>query len=270
MSNKEFNNVDTDQFAAMIKRADAALARNDLDGAEFLIDQLMHKAKPHKQSKNVTVDDTWSKAGDDDDDDDDEDMGKVCYPQDRSVPKPHVNMGPVDFDRVHVPETYQLDVTPTARAAAPHEFNALVAFVMDRDRVSKTQAMATARREYPDVYQSYQSFNASTPTTEQATRRGNYKVGKSAPETFEGMVEIEMLRGVNREVAQNRILQKHGSVALRHRDNDYIAKGTADIQSRFVQKAEAAWAEDGFGDRCSALRKARLENPQLYRALRSL
>jgi hypothetical protein len=84
LSSKEFNNMDTDQFAEMIKRADDALARDDLDSAEYLIDQLMHKAR--KQSKNVTVDDTWSKAGDDDEEEDG--VSKIWYPSDQGTEAP--------------------------------------------------------------------------------------------------------------------------------------------------------------------------------------
>jgi hypothetical protein len=263
LSSKEFNNMDTDQFAEMIKRADDALARDDLDSAEYLIDQLMHKAR--KQSKNVTVDDTWSKAGDDDEEEDG--VSKIWYPSDQSVPKPHENMGPVPVAVELQPETYQFDVTPTARAAQPHEFNALVAFVQDRDKVSRTEAQSIARREYPDAYQSYQSFNASTPINEQATRRGNYKVGKSAPITYEELVSQEMRRGCNMETSAGRVMQKWGSAALRHRA---INKNVATVEEQFTAKAQQIWENDAGCSRTEALRRARLENPALAKALRSL
>ena len=110
----------------------------------------------------------------------------------------------VGIDHEHQPTTRRLEVSSATRAARPHEFDAKVAFVMDRDAVSKNEAMATARREYPDVYQAYQGFQASSPTNEQATRRGNYKIGKStSPITYEDLVSDEMRKGCNMEVRKS-------------------------------------------------------------------
>ena len=173
----------------------------------------------------------------------------------------------VGIDHEHQPTTRRLEVSSATRAARPHEFDAKVAFVMDRDAVSKNEAMATARREYPDVYQAYQGFQASSPTNEQATRRGNYKIGKStSPITYEDLVSDEMRKGCNMEFASQRVMQQHGSAALRHR---FLAKNYIPIEAQLTEAAEEIMAEEDCS-RTEALRKARLQNPSIYKALRAL
>jgi hypothetical protein len=125
--------------------------------------------------------------------------------------------------------------------------------------------MITARLEYPDVYQSYQAFVAASPTSEQASRR---TIGKSGPLTFDDLVEQEMCKGVNAEVAGQRIMQLHGSAALRRRDT--FAKIAADADATFAEAAADFWDADPACTRVEALRKARLAHPQLYKALRNI
>ena len=241
---KRNEGTDWDQLDDLCKQAEDAIECGDLATAEDLI-KLMDKAE----------DDELEKAAD------------FAGSLDRGTG--HRNMGPTGIDREHQPTTRRLEVLPATRAARPHEFDAKVAFVMDRDAVSKNEAMATARREYPDVYQDYQQFNASTPTNEQATRRGNYKIGKStSPITYEDLVSDEMRKGCNMEVASQRVMQQHGSAALRHRFLA-IEKNYIPIGAQLTEAAEAIMLEEDCS-RTEALRKARLQNPSMYKALRSL
>jgi hypothetical protein len=83
---------------------------------------------------------------------------------------------------------------------------------------------------------------------EEATRRlrqsnpevadGNPPMDKRAPMTFEDAVEIEMRKGVNAEVAGQRVAQAHG-FTLPHR----ITKGD-NISFEFAKRAEDIWQAD--------------------------
>jgi len=139
-------------------------------------------------------------------------------------------------------------------------------------------AMATARLENPAAYTSYQRWHAGGSTQEQETARGSStddpmsKLGtpKSPPiypesdqpirpdpkshrrrvrshdqqvkKSFEQAVAEEMARGCNEIVAGQRVMQAHG----------------------YSLEAEA------HSPRCEALRKCRLANPRMFKALQSL
>ena len=82
------------------------------------------------------------------------------------------------------------------RAADPTAWDARITQVMQRDSVSKTEAMVRARLEWPGEFQAWNQVNAAAPNTEQQTRR-NYpstNVGKSAPTCWEEHVADHMAR----------------------------------------------------------------------------
>jgi hypothetical protein len=240
---------------------------------------------------NGTVEDTWSEAADaktkynnasakkaaaDDEPDDEDDLEdedefdkrrirKASYHHDilggaETLPEPRgtpMRSG----DRS---DSYQLSVTPATRAASPHKFDRLVEHVQERDSCSKNNAMATARREYPDAYESYQEFVAGSPTNEQATRRAGRGVGKRMPNTFEDLVAAEMRKGVSWRTAEQRVINVHGSTALNRR----MVKRVHSVGAEFSKRATAIMWEDGV-DRTEALRRLRKEQPWLYDALNS-
>jgi hypothetical protein len=131
-----------------------------------------------------------------------------------------------------------------------HKFEALVDHVKNEQGIPKSQAMAYARQTYPDVYRSYLTNSEAT--------------AKRAPDD---PVEAEMMaKGVTREVAMQRLAQLHGFRAF---DNSRVSKRVAraeDAENALLKVAEEVWLDNDI-DRCSALRKARLDNPRLHRVL---
>jgi hypothetical protein len=186
-----------------------------------------------------TVDDHWSSAAEDGDDDEDheEDLEKASNTF-------LINRN----DSGNRPGSLPSSTHPPNR----HKFEALVDKIKNEEGVPKSYAMALARKRYPDVFASYQDRTQS-----------NYS--KAAPTTYEELVEAEMRKGCNVEVAGQRVMQLYGSAALRHRT---FAKSEV-IADRFEKVAEDAWLADEDCDHCTALRKARLSNPRLFRALQA-
>jgi hypothetical protein len=131
-----------------------------------------------------------------------------------------------------------------------HKFEALVSKIVNDQGIPRSQAMAYARQQYPDVYRSYQEFtNGNSATT-----------AKRAPD----LVEIEMRKGVTREVAQQRVAQLYGYRAFDTPDR--LSKRADDAEYDLIAKANEVWADSGLS-RCEALRETRLANPRLHKVL---
>jgi hypothetical protein len=83
----------------------------------------------------------------------------------------------------------------------------------------------------------------------------------ATPVTSEDLVSEQMMKGCNYEVAAQRVMQLHGSAAVRHRAI------IDDIEDQCHKRAEDIWYDDPELSRTEALRKARLANPRLFAAL---
>jgi hypothetical protein len=209
-------------------------------------------------------------ASDEPDDDEDDDMDgthvkKADYHHDilgGSAKLPEAKPTPMSAGGRS--DTYSLgSPSPDNRTASTHKFDRLVEHVQERDGCSKNEAMATARREYPDVYTAYQDFVAGSPTSEQHSRRGAARgIGKSMPDTFEDLVATEMAKGCSWRTAEQRVINTHGSTALNHR----MIKRDGSITREFTKRANAILEADGC-DRTEALRRLRKEQPHMYDAL---
>jgi hypothetical protein len=160
-------------------------------------------------------------------------------------------------------DTYQTSVTPTISQPARTSFDEHVDQIMERDKVARPVAMSRARVEQPAAYQSFQEFSSDEPTSAQQMRRDRGMTTKAAPTTYEDLVSAQMAKGVTEEVAAQRVMQQHGSFALRNR---MIAKRGPSITRTFAKAAGEIMAEDNV-DRCEALRRLRKERPDWYRAL---
>jgi hypothetical protein len=112
--------------------------------------------------------------------------------------------------------------------------------------------MAYARMLFPDVYRSYQKHTT-----------GN-NIGKAEPSTFEDLVSEQMAKGSNSEV--QRVMQLYGSAAPRH---CALAKRADEVEDQCAKRVENIWYEHPECSRTEALRKARLLNPHLFKALQS-
>jgi hypothetical protein len=254
----------TEEIERLVKAAESAAERGDLDSAERYMDTALAKAK---KATNNNIEDDWSEEADseadgnnaslddgdnndgdyEDDEDDEEDGGwrRASRVQSEAAKRAdpagslgrgddHQNMGPVSFDRTHRPTTHPLDAWPTTAKPERHKFDARVDFVQDRDGVSRTEAMSRARNEFFETYQDYQNHLAQQSTSAQRVRRGGHFLGKSAPTTYEDLVSTEMRKGVTMEVAGQRVMQQHGSAALRNR----MFKNYRSMEEQLIEKAQ--------------------------------
>jgi hypothetical protein len=125
--------------------------------------------------------------------------------------------------------------------------------------ILRYQRQRRARILHPDVYQSYQQFNASSPTNEQWNRRAGYGLAKSAS-TYENLVATEIRKGCNYEIAAQRVAQAHGFRAL---DSSPMMK--SQIVGRFERKVNSLIAKGYDGTTaCQIVREA---DPLLYKAM---
>jgi hypothetical protein len=271
------------KFSTILKNAVSNLERGNLDAAERALAECerMQKASVvhnHFYGDDDTVDDDWSESADanaegnnasldDEDGPDDDEFDKI-----RKASEYHSWLGgaaslpaaPKDtpVSTGHQADPYQLSVTPATRTANRHKFDAIVERTMERDSCSKNEAMATARRENPTVYEDYQSYVASSATNSQATRRAGRGVGKSMPDTFEDLVAAEMRKGVPWRIAEQRVINTHGSAALNRR----MIKSDRSVANEFTKRATGIMWEDNV-ERTEAMRRLRKEQPWLYDAL---
>jgi hypothetical protein len=204
----------------------------------------------------------------DDDDEDEDDVGKIRKASEHydvlggsaKLPPPK----PTPESAGGRGDTYALGApSPANQTAKTHKFDRLVENIQERDNCSKNEAMSRARREFPDVYTAFQDFVASSPTSEQATRRAGRGVGKRMSDTFEDLVATEMKKGCSWRTAEQRVINVHGSAALNHR---MIKRAGPSVATEFTKRANAILEADGV-DRCEALRRLRKEKPYLYDAL---
>jgi hypothetical protein len=162
-------------------------------------------------------------------------------------------------------DTYNVSTTATTALPLRSSFDGRVEMIRQRDGISMNAAQQKARVEFPDEFVQHQNYIAESPTSAQHMRR--YPVGaasKRAPTTWEDYIAIELSKGApNEEVAGVRVLQQHGSFALRNR---MIRKGGPSVSRTFAKRATEIMQEDGCS-RTEALRKLRLEEPSLYDAL---
>jgi hypothetical protein len=132
----------------------------------------------------------------------------------------------------------------TTHSQSKHKFEALVSKIVNEHGLPKSQAMAYARTNYPDLYTSYQGFSTA----------------KRAPD----LVEIEMLKGCTREVAAQRVAQLHGFRGFSNPTR--IEKHRADLVWEFQKRVGEIVRMDGVSAD-EATRRARKEDWELFSAL---
>src|SRR5439155_22176375 len=124
---------------------------------------------------------------------------------------------------------------------------------------SRSKAFTVARLENPDVYDAYQAWHSGNTTQQQRAvqQETNDLTTKAAPLTFEAAVNAEIRKGHNPRVAAQRVMNHYGTDSPR----ESFAKA-ADIASDWRTAAQDIVDRDG-GSRLDALRKCRLERPEL-------
>jgi hypothetical protein len=128
------------------------------------------------------------------------------------------------------------------RSSRRHRFDAMVDHIAERDGVSRNTAMAAARKEYPDLFSSYQGA-------------GRVTVKKS----FEGYVEDEIRKGCAPAVARQRAALLHPQAAA-----DVIAKSADTGSDDFMRSVDNYQAEHG-GSRTDAMSEIRKRRPHAFR-----
>jgi hypothetical protein len=270
----------------LIKQAERAMNSGDLDTAESLVNKALRGAL--KNSSNNSADDedndfdspsatSMNDDGsyddtDDDSEDDDEELDKAI----RKVSalgeayldsgNGHRNMS-ASVSRIHAPHPLATDATSATGLRGRHKFDAMVDHVKERDGVSRNEAMTRARQEFPRVYQSFQEHLVNEDTASQHLSRGGGRnqVGKRADGiTFESMVDAEMRKGCNYEIAAQRVCQQHGFRALDNRSSMAKAATTItdtwdDLVLKTATELDCTMNE--------AQRVVREENPSLFKAL---
>jgi hypothetical protein len=254
-----------DYITKLERQADALLAK-------------LNRALGDADDNDADMEDTWSEHADaqasgnnasndddtepDDDEDDDGDLHKDERYLDRG--RGHQNMGPVRVNERFPPDPYQLGFVDVVGQGKRHKFDARVDLVAERDGVSRNEAMSRARQEFPESYADYQMWLAEQPTNQQHIRRswGNdSRAAKGAATTYEDLVAQEMRKGCNYEIAGQRVMQTHGSAALRSRALG-PRSDPARITKRLTQRIDELRADGLSG--CEALRKLRLDREYFW------
>jgi hypothetical protein len=261
------------KIEAMIAKAEQLLESGDLNAAEGYLDAALVKLK-HKYHVNFTHDDGNDESHDaeddevydysalrdagngddnpddeDPDDDEDEDLGKIA--------KDLIDHTQREYDPKNRPG--DLPISSHTSSSNSRHFEAMVDKISNEEGVPKSQALHLARQRHQDLYASYQRHGNGRGSPS----RGD--TAKRAPEeTWESRVSQEMKKcGVTMEVAAQRVAQLHGFPALQNR----MFKGTdTSLVAALQKRAEDIALRDGIG-RADALRKARLEQPSLYKSL---
>jgi hypothetical protein len=194
----------------LLKAADRALAVNNLDAAESIVDGLLMKVKQaaddsddsdYDDASNPSMDAADDDNGSDDeadDEDEEEDVSKAYHERSTSGAPTRMRGQHVAVNR---PDTYRISATPPPEGPGKrHKFEARVDYIKDRDNISRTQAMSRARAEFPQTYTSYQRHLASRTTRQQHMVRGWDRVGKSAPTSYEELVSEQIAKGCSYEL----------------------------------------------------------------------
>jgi hypothetical protein len=264
----------------LLKAADRAMATNNLDAAESIVDSLLMKVKqaageeddsdyddPSNPSADAAADD--GDNGDDDEDDDDDDDGSMDKLLRKAWHERSTSGAPTRMRgqhvRVQTPETYRLsaEVQPQGTGKR-HRFESRVDHIQHRDGISKHLAMSRARVEHPVAYTDYQDHLARRSTSQQHMVRGHNLIAKSAASTtYEDLVSEQIAKGCSPELAAQRVVNLHGYRAL---DTRMFTETAEDITKRFQREVEKIMYEDGC-DATEATRLARIENPTLFKAL---
>jgi hypothetical protein len=246
----------------MLEYIGKAANNSDDDGYDDETDDWSEPANARASDNNDDNgdgDDNDSNDGDGEEDDDEIDK---IFKDDHDIIAEHRNMQP-RMGRTHRPETYRTGISPTVRAARPTHFDRIVRHIKQRDSVSSHEAMTRARIERPRAYRAFQRAHAESPTSEQWTRRG-YRgsyFGKGAASSYEALVSEQMAKGVNMEVAGQRVAQAHGFRAF---DNQMFKGET--VVGHFERKVNALIRKGYDGTTaCRLVREA--DGGLLYKAL---
>jgi hypothetical protein len=177
-----------------------------------------------------------------DDEEDDDDVSKALDGTDSNT----------YYENVHSAANRPGALKTSTHSQPRHKFEALVSHIANDQGCPKSEAMAIARQHYPDVYRSYQRHTSNSDTS------------KRAPSSFEDLVNAEMAKGCNREIAGQRVAQLHGFRAF---DNgSRITKRRGDLLYEFQKRVDEIMYKDGV-DATEATRRARMEDPALFRAM---
>jgi hypothetical protein len=253
---KEFNMTDIDELTKrvndLVAEIDSAVAKRHGD-AWLATAKARHRVTVEHDDGDYgdgdsnpsldasEADDDGDNPGNDYDDDEDEDNG--------DLDKASINYVLSTNDASNRPGS----LSSSTHGPNRHKFEALVSHIRNDRGVPASEAMAIARREFPDTYRSFQQHTNNSGST-----------AKRAPSTFEDLVNAEMAKGCNREIAGQRVAQLHGFRAF---DNgSRITKRRGDLLWEFQKRVDEIMYKDQV-DATEATRRARQEDPRLFAAM---
>jgi hypothetical protein len=263
---------------------DLATALDCLNRAERMVDKARRTTITHEDFDENNFDspsDPRSDATPDDNgeddvdgwDDDEEEDGKMKKASEHfhmhgygSTPSPQTPAGHGSGPN-QTADPYRTDNWPTTGAPSRTSFDQKVDEVMARDGTARHIAMATARNEAPKLFADHQNSLSEGPTRNQHARRAPGQATKRAPSCYEDLVSEQMSRGCTEEMAKVRVAQLHGYDAQRNYPS--MVRKSADLSGRFDRIVKNIAATEYLSLEEST-REARLRNPGLYKAMRSV
>jgi hypothetical protein len=252
-----------------LKACDRALATNNLDAAESLVDTLLRKVKAAADDAESEYDDPSDTSLENDEDpdlDDDEELEKAAHEHAGGSSEFRMRGQHVAVNR---PDTYRIKATPEPEGPGKlHRFESRWRKIRDDNPgMSRTSAMSEARRTFPETYTDYIDHLSRRSTTSQARTR-NYArsyINKSSAgtTTWEDLVSEQAAAGCSYELAKTRVINLHGYPALQNRT---FAKGAESVQRRFEDEIYKIYDANGSCTLEEATRQARLAIPSYGRA----
>jgi hypothetical protein len=254
---KEEHTMNLDQLNKqvddLLRKIDRALAMDSMDGMDKRVQhfQFSHDDGESDDNNGGSMDDTWSEHADSEADGNNADMeddGDDEEEEDGDLGKASINPFLRTNDTAQRPGALSSSTHPQSR----HKFEALADKIKNEEGLPPSESHRQARLRFPDVYASFQRHTANN---------GSGSYFKRAP-AFEALVEREMRKGFSYQVAAQRIQNLYGSAA----PHTTMAKAAA-AQADFADAAQDIYQEDAGLSRCESMRKARLDNPQLYKRM---
>jgi hypothetical protein len=235
----------TSQLDTLVKRIDAEIDKRT-QHFSFSHDDGNGDGDGEVDASDPTADDGYDNPGDDGDDGyDDEDV-------EDEFDKATIDAAAIRNDPSNRPGDLPTS-SHTSSSNARHKFEAMVERISNDKGIPKSEAMARARQQYPELYRNYV---------------GSADYLKAAPGSFEALVSEQMAKGCSTyEQAAQRVVQQHGYRAFDSRDMSKREAVSVVAESELMSKANDIWRDDPTLTRTDALRAARQDHPALYKRM---
>jgi len=155
-----------------------------------------------------------------------------------------------------------------------HKFEALVDWLATENNISRTDAASRARKDYPDVFASYQNDyrrpgarpgaldylqQPVSPRSREQLDTGGGRLTKSLP-SYDALVQAEIRKGCNYDVAMQRVSLMHPEVNASHIQK--ISKGAGSVGDYMA--AVDKYMQNHGCERTVAMREIRKRMPATF------